>query len=383
MATKISGAETGASGDFLSWWIDELTSALPGRVRRRSRAPRQSLILRRRSGDVLELFRHKGRALTRLGQLELPPPLPATLGEAADAHVLPYESRRLVEFLGRRSVPAVYLLEHEEGLLCPDLLPAGAENDVERIMPHRVDMLTPWPAGRVHAGHKVLGRRKDGQVDVLLGVAPKAAVDPTLARLAAYGVRVDAVDILDEGGDPSGLNLLAERGPRRGARRWVVIGLAALALLAVGAAFAGLDAWQVRGQLQARERYADGLDRRLADLPQLRAAIDALKKDAGFIPAQQRRTPSPTVVLEVISRLLPDSVWLDAVSLEGDEVNLSGYAEDAAQVLPIIESSPHFREAQFRAPSTRVSVPGPGGGTRDVERFSLSARVEPSGDPEP
>jgi general secretion pathway protein L len=85
----------------------------------------------------------------------------------------------------------------------------------------------------------------------------------------------------------------------------------------------------------------------------------------------------------VLSRLLPDSVWLDAVTLDGREVTLSGYAEDAAQVLPIIESSPHFKEAQFRAPSTRVTVPGPGGGTREVERFSLSAKVQPMADAQP
>jgi general secretion pathway protein L len=162
-----------------------------------------------------------------------------------------------------------------------------------------------------------------------------------------------------------------------------VLGFLLLAALLVGGAAAGVDAYEAYQQLAARQRFADALEQRLADLPRLQAEVEALRKNATFIPEQQRATPSPTVVLEALSRLLPDSVWLDSVSLDDHEVTLSGYAEDAAQVLPIIESSPHFKEAQFRAPSTRVTVPGPGGGTRDVERFSLSAKVQPMADPQP
>ncbi len=380
MAANLSGPQA-ASGGFLRWWLDELGSALPRRMAP-ARAPRQGYLLRRQ-GEALEVLRQRGRGAASLGLLELPPPLPATTDDdVLPPHALSPAARGLVDTLTQRKVPAVLLLEHGDGLLCADTLPAGAEADVERIMPHRVDLLTPWPQDRVLAGYRVTGRTKDGQLEVRLGVAPKARVEPVLARLAAYGVTLDAVDLAGEDGEPSGLNLLGTK-PKGGGRRWRNLGLLALLVLLAGGAFAGLDAYEAYQQLAARERFAAALDQRLADLSQLTSDVDALRKTAIFIPDQQRATPSPTVVLEVLSRLLPDSVWLDTVTLDGHEVTLSGYAEDAAQVLPIIESSPHFKEAQFRAPSTRVTVPGPGGGTREVERFSLSAKVQPMADAQP
>ena len=382
MATRLNEpAPAAASETLFHWWLDEVAAALRAAVRRRARraaaaaAPPGWAC----AGGVPASVAGRSRSL---GVIDLPPPLPALVG-APSASALPPGSRELVDLLAARRVPAVLVLDAEEGLLCQDLLPAVAEAELARIMPHRVDLLTPWTPDRVHHGYRIAGKRKDGQVEVLLGAVPRATIDPILARLSAYGVSVDAVDLLGEDGDPSGLNLLGTRPARRGGRVWRVVGLVAGLVLVAGAALAGVEVYQLQGELGGRERYADALEQRLADLPQLEAQLAALKREAGFVPAQQQRTPSPIVLLEALSRLLPDSVWLDTVSVEDGEVMLSGYAEDAAQVLPIIESSPHFGAAQFRAPSTRVTVPGPGGGTREVERFSLSAKVNPTAGAEP
>lgn len=377
-ATNIAGGPA-MEGGFLRWWREELAAALPRR-RKVARTPRNVLFLRR-NGDDIELFRRRGRTASRLGTLSLPPPLPAVAGQPA-GRALPPESRRLVTLLRRRRVPAVLLLEADEGLLCDDHLPAGAAADLDRIMPHRVDLLTPWPAERVHAGYRVAGKRKDGQVDVLLGVVPRAGVDATLARLAAWGITVDGVDILRDDGDPAELNLLTPKR-ERGGRAWRLLAGIAVPVILVGLGLAGMELYRLQQRLESREAHAAALEQRLADMPGLVTRIEALRRDAAFIPQQQRATPSPIVVLEVLSRILPDSIWLESVALEDGELTLSGYAEDAAQVLPIIESSAHFSAAQFRAPSTRVRVPGPGGGEREVERFTLSARVEPLPEPEP
>jgi general secretion pathway protein L len=377
-AADLSGAAPGQGG-FLHWWREELAAAMPRR-QLQARPPRNVLFLRR-NGDDIELFRRRGKAASRLGTLTLPAPLPARAGEPI-GRALPPESRRLITLLRRRRVPAVLLLEPDEGLLCDDRLPAGAAADIDRIMPHRVDLLTPWPADRVHAGYRLAGKRKDGQVNVLLGVAPRSGVDSTLARLAAWGVTVDRVDLLREDGDPAELNLLAPRR-KQPSRRWRVLGLVAFILLACGGALAGFEIYRLHERLQSRTAFADALQQRLADMPGLVSRIDTMRKNAGFVPEQQRRTPSPIVVLEALSRILPDSIWLESVALEDDELTVSGYAEDAAQVLPIVESSAHFSAAQFRAPSTRVRVPGAGGGEREVERFTLSARVLPLSEPEP
>ena len=87
------------------------------------------------------------------------------------------------------------------------------------------------------------------------------------------------------------------------------------------------------------------------------------------------------MVLKSLSRLLPDNVWLTDVTLEGRELAFSGMAEDASILIPLVERAPEFEQARFHAPSTRMTVRGPDGGEREVERFALRAVVDPTADP--
>jgi general secretion pathway protein L len=86
--------------------------------------------------------------------------------------------------------------------------------------------------------------------------------------------------------------------------------------------------------------------------------------------------PSPIVVLEVLSRLLPDGVWLTGLSLQGDTLSITGFAREPARLIPLLEQSPHFAEVAFRAPSTQTTVRVADGRDMSLERFSLAARVE-------
>ena len=58
-------------------------------------------------------------------------------------------------------------------------------------------------------------------------------------------------------------------------------------------------------------------EQRLADVPELRARIDAMRVEANFLAEGGRSRPSPLLVLEALSSLLPDSVWLSEIALEG------------------------------------------------------------------
>lgn len=397
MAVDISERPAGSGGGFLRWWFDELGAALLRRARRPTAPRRGFLLLPLAGGGAVEVLRRgagRGRRQPpprELGVLELPDavvPDVLTDGAVLTAATVPPEiqDQRLATMLRRGREPVVLVAEAGDALLCEDLLPAGAEADLDRIMPHRIDLLTPWGADRVHAGYRLVEREADGALRVLLASIPREIVDPVLSRVQALGIAVDGVDVRREDGTLAGLNLLG--GTRFGRRsRWKVAGWLLATLLAVaivgGAALAGRDYLGLRDTLETQRRLAAALDGRLADVPALRARIEGLRRQAGFVAERQGEAPSPLVVLEVLSRILPDSIWLDQVALDGRELTLSGYAEDAAQVLPIVEGSAHFEEAEFRTPSTRVTVAGPGGGRREVERFSLSALAVPLSEPEP
>jgi hypothetical protein len=124
-----------------------------------------------------------------------------------------------------------------------------------------------------------------------------------------------------------------------------------------------------------------GLEQRLADLPDLRNRIEALRAQARFFADDRNSRPSPLLVLEVLSRLLPDTVWLTDASLDGRELSISGLAEDASALIPLVERAPEFEQTRFLSPSTRVTVSDPVGGERQVERFALRAVVDPAAEP--
>jgi general secretion pathway protein L len=71
-------------------------------------------------------------------------------------------------------------------------------------------------------------------------------------------------------------------------------------------------------------------------------------------------------VLDELSALLPDNTYLTDLSLEAGRLRLTGVSANAAELVPLLEGSGHFKNAAFYAPTTRIV-----GGTTD--RFSIEA----------
>lgn len=110
-----------------------------------------------------------------------------------------------------------------------------------------------------------------------------------------------------------------------------------------------LEAEAKKARAALNERAA-----RLAEVDRLRGAI-----------ASQRRM---TDVLEEISRLLPDSVYLTDLTVEGESATLVGFAGSASSIISPIEASPMFERAEFASPV--LKVPG-----QDGERFDVKLKV--------
>jgi general secretion pathway protein L len=356
-------------GVLWRWWLDELRGLLPARPARAALVPRAVIALYERTS--LRLAIRRGQRLDKLGSIRLPDPGRPELG-AVDPAAGPILAR-----VRRSRLPVVLRLPAAMGLVCPDVLPASAERELASIMANRIDLLTPWSAEQVHADQRI-DRRDDGQLAVSLVVAPRAAVAEARRRLAALGLEPRVVDLVED--DPWALptvDLAHGLVQSRRGSRW--LGIAALVLL-VPVLVAGLGLGQQilarKALIAERQQQVDALEQRLADLPELRANLEALRSEMRFVAERQREAPSPLIVLEALSELLPDSVWLSDLTIEGGTVTINGFAEDAAAVLGLVEGSPYFAGAEFRAPSTRERVPLADGSEREVNRFSVAARIE-------
>jgi general secretion pathway protein L len=276
-------------------------------------------------------------------------------------------------------LPVVLRLPAAAGLVVRDVLPATAERDLAAIMAHKIDVLTPWPADQVHVDQRIDARRPDGQLEVSLMAAPRGTVAAARQRLAALGLETRAVDVVeDDPWAPPTFDLLHGLGaPRPGPGAAGLLVWLLIVALTAGGVVAGHHILTRERLIDTRRGLLLALEQRLADLPELRSGIEALRSETRFVGERQLAAASPLVVLETLSRVLPDGVWLTEVSLVGNALTIDGYADDATAVVALIEDSPLFGEARFRAPSTRERVPMPDGGEREVSRFALSAKVEP------
>jgi len=81
-------------------------------------------------------------------------------------------------------------------------------------------------------------------------------------------------------------------------------------------------------------------------------------------------SPTAAIVLEVLSRALPDGAYLTELRLENTALRMIGLANDAPSLIAPLEHSGHFNDVHFFAPTTR----GPEG---TLFRFNIEARVDP------
>lgn len=203
-----------------------------------------------------------------------------------------------------------------------------------------------------------LARRLDGVLSAPDGFYD--APDPTL--LPAIGTALGAVRE-----DFAGLNLLPPEERRAGDEGAPVLTFLLASLLVLATlGWLGTAMWK-----DARNRGI--LHERLAELePQVRqvhhdedeakATRDRLK----ILTQGDKRKIS--VLLRELTEVIPEDAYLSTFRVRNDRVELEGFARSASDLVPLLEKSKHFRNAQFTSPVTKVQ--------NNQERFSLTTEIE-------
>lgn len=375
MASAVSRALRGsheaparAKEGFFAWWGAELANLWPSR---RRGLPRDGYVLAIYEGAALH-FAACGRGdIEDLGVVDCPP---------ADAgRPLERNADLLAAQIRKSGLPLVLRLAPDLGLMTFDRLPQAARKELRRIVANRLDGLTPWNAETACFDLPSVGRTADGMLDIELAVAPRRTVDRAIAALARLDLEPDIVDLADAAdrhAPPT--HDLGHAGRTRRLPGYVPLlgGFLLFAGLAAGI-FAFFDLQARRAVLAQRQGYALMLEQRLADLPELRTRIDALRNESRAVLDRHLAVPSALVTIETLSRVLPDTVWIENLTLSERQVSLSGYSTDATQLPSLLEASTVFTAARFASPSERLLMPKGTDSFVEVDRFSLQADVRP------
>jgi general secretion pathway protein L len=325
---------------FFAWWFGEL-GALFGRQGPGHAQGVGDAVIVAFAGDDVVVTRRTGRRTETI----------ARMGAAADGGKLTRRVRRALAGKG----PIVLRLAEADGLSRTVRLPAAAEADLASVIAFEIGRHTPFRADEVVHDHLMLRRDATaGRIEARLAVVPRRALDGRLAILAGWNVAPDALELPLADGEMATILLdrdarwAEERRARR--RRNLVLGalVAVLAGVLVGIHLdrrAGIEADLVR-RVEAAKAEAEAV-------AALRDDVVATYQNASALVRAKRRLPAAVVVLDELSRVLPDGTWLARLEIKDATVEVQGLAGAAAELIALIDDSDLLTDVEFRSPVTR------------------------------
>jgi general secretion pathway protein L len=249
------------------------------------------------------------------------------------------------------------------------VLPQQPVEVLRAIVRNKVEGLAPWPLAQCLYGMRVSPIADDPQhVSVDVAVVSRALMDDLASTLRQSGAEVKAVSVLLPDGEAVPIELGGDEVRRRARTSAARLAKSAAAVLAL---LTGLGLYWVYNTSAEASRLE-------SDSAALMAALKPGGAPAGETPLvsaanrlyQARRERLPVAdVLNEISRLLPDSVHLLSLDLEGDQVTIKGQGTGVPDLIQILEASPAFQAVNFAA-ATELDQ------NSNADVFSLVATLE-------
>jgi general secretion pathway protein L len=263
-------------------------------------------------------------------------------------------------------------LQPDQVMTCLLDFPSKAGDFLDGMVRTQIDRLTPWTASDAVFGWSPPTAAANDRIDVIFAATSKLKVQPLVQFVHALDAASVAIYATASVGALPAVRIKLFDQPWRSAigsmarvrrlLRAVLLsaGLVAAASLAMSTYLAGhLQSEQDELQRQITQRRAA-----------LRLDLNAAGSGLGLLAKRKQITPSSVMVLEAISRVLPDTTYVTELRIEGDKVQVVGMTQDAPSLIRLMEQSPQFTRATFFAPTTHAA-------NETGERFHIEAHITP------
>lgn len=344
---------------FLDWWFSGLCLLIPEELR--SKIFQLPDILSVEVDDGALMFKYaRGEANNIIQQKRINPD--ETLGKADT-----------IQWLSEIVKPDAHiiLLINEKQVLKKSLsLPLAGDADLREILGFEMDRQTPFTVEQVYFDFVVTDRDyRNKQMQVQLYTLPITTVDPVLGKIRDLGMRPHGIHPVNAKQVNKDINLLPakDRARRSSAIDFSTrILIAGACLLFIAVLY--LPILRYQGVLESLGNEVTRSRMEAQKLSPLMKERDMLLARRDFLMNKQgERTQFIEVLLELTSTL-PDDTSLDRLIVTDDKVQLEGESDAATAILPLIEQSTLFRNAQFRSPVTRDNA-------ANKDRFQVSAEL--------
>jgi len=349
---------------FLSWWRDELWELAPQPVRR---------LLADAQPDVVLIQLEDGFQVLEVGA--------SRPGQSASASPVLSRAHALAKLAAMAEAGTARIV----GVRLPLTrcfarrveLPRAARKDLREILNLDLERATPFKLSDVYTAYVVEDEASTkGKLQLRQLVVKREVLDPLIADVQATDLEVAFVDCWRD--EPQlGLPIdFLERGVEAGTGSSGLVtlprALAALVLLLTVAAIV-LTLSRYETALAEVQAQTAKMRTQAAAVRSVLERSDAAVGDLARLQQTKLKQIPAIEVVEEITRLLPDSVWLAELRIEGDTVDVTGLAPSGAALPPLFERSAMFADAALTAPLTLDP-------REDKERFTLRARIRQPAD---
>jgi general secretion pathway protein L len=285
------------------------------------------------------------------------------IAQGAIAEPLSAEWREM--FRGSR---AELVLRPTRFMFRPLELPKRAAEFLDGIVRAQIDRLTPWTVSEAVYSWTPPTEAGNERIQLTVAATARAQVAPYVQALAGLGAAAIVVSTVPQDAAAGAQPLKVFQQQARGSFEITRIRRILMLVLAAAAAMAVIT-------FGVSSIAADSLDSEQQELSsQISKRRAAMRQDGGnaqrMLERRKQTTAASVIVLEALSKLLPDHTFVTELRIEGGKVQVTGLTRDAPSLIRLIEQSPHFERATFFAPTTQS--PGEPG-----ERFHIEARIKP------
>jgi Tfp pilus assembly protein PilN len=219
-------------------------------------------------------------------------------------------------------------------------------------------------------GYREAGTMEDGHIAVDVGVVSRKTAFGLLRQIEATGIKVQRFEIAPDSETQDGIEIDIHGDDRRkGARRTLkaIMGVVAAAALGVG----GYGAYLAYGTYKQSDALTQNIDRLHKSLRgnSATAAGSARLAEANTLYVRKLENRSALEILNTMTELVPDGIWLNTLDLDKNEITIAGRGNEVPGVIATLESSDAFKDVNFASATQREP-------DATADSFAISAIIE-------
>lgn len=350
---------------FYSWWIRELSRALTPRPS--SSRPWRTLLLRTPEG--LEIFTKASGPPKQIGVLR---------SDASPDQVA--SLRRLVMSQAAQNSKQVLLrLSSDDVVQRTIQIPEAASDLIEPVLENQMERIVPWGQTDTRYGYRIIGPNsaQPDQIDIQVVATTKSKLDNALQRANSVGLAPYAVDFAPGDETVPSVELMSlEPDPVKKTAGQLHTALAALLAASIAiSAFGFYEVWNRQAQNEDLGAKIATAKSRVDEVKRLNDENSTLREQRERLAKRKTDDPAVILLIEALSRALPDTAYLDELEIHERETRIVGKSADPTGLITLLEDTPEFEDVRFAAPTTRqdgetlgtFSIIGKAQATKNVE----------------